>query len=508
VQDAETGRPTSFTNAWAQEALPANEQRALGAAPTDLLIGGEWRPAITGRRFAVEDPATGKVVALVADAGPTEAAQALAAAADAQPSWAGTAPRRRSDLLRAAYELMTSRADDLALLMTIEMGKPLAESQAEVTYAAEFFRWFSEEAVRVAGDYRVAPGGANRALLMRQPVGPCLLITPWNFPAAMAARKLAPALAAGCTAVLKPAEQTPLSSLALAAILVEVGVPPGVLNVVTTSAPADVSGPLLRDRRLRKLSFTGSTEVGSALMSAASQRVLRVSLELGGNAPFVVFADADLDAAVEGALLAKLRNGGEACTAANRFYVHESVAGDFAKRLAAAIGSLPVGRGTEPGVKVGPLIDAAQREKVASLVDDAVSRGAKALCGGAIPDRPGYFYEPTVLVGVPAQAELTTTEIFGPVAPVQSFGSDEEALELANGTDYGLVSYVYTRDLGRALRMAEGLESGMVGLNRGIVSDPAAPFGGVKLSGIGREGGEAGIEEYLELKYVAIEKTW
>src|SRR5579875_45282 len=482
----------------------ADEQRALAAAPKELLVGGEWRPARGGLRFDVQDPATEQVVAEVADASPDDAVEALRAASEAQASWAATAPRRRSDILRRAYELMAARSGDLSLLMTIEMGKPLPESEAEVAYAAEFFRWFSEQAVRVGGDYRVAPGGANRILLMRQPVGPCLLVTPWNFPAAMAARKLAPALAAGCTAVLKPAEQTPLSSLAIAQILLEAGLPPGVVNVVTTSRPAELSRALLGDRRLRKLSFTGSTEVGSELMAAASKRVLRVSLELGGNAPFVVFADADRDAAVEGALLAKMRNTGEACTAANRFYVQDQVATEFAQRLAASMAALPIGRGTQPGTKVGPLIDSAQRDKVAHLVDDALSRGARALCGGRAPARPGYFFEPTVLVDVPGQAELNSTEIFGPVAPVQSFSTDEEAMELANGSDFGLVSYVYTRHLGRALRMAEGLEAGMVGLNRGIVSDPAAPFGGVKLSGLGREGGEAGIEEYLEIKYVAV----
>ena len=342
---------------------------------------------------------------------------------------------------------MTARADDLALLMTIEMGKPVAESRAEVSYAADFFRWFSEEAVRISGDYKVSTSGANRVLIMRQPVGPSLLITPWNFPAAMAARKVGPAMAAGCTMVLKPAQQTPLSSLAMAQIFVEAGLPPGVLNVVTTSTAGEATGPLLTDRRLRKLSFTGSTEVGSRLMAAAADRVLRVSLELGGNAPFLVFADADLDAAVDGALLAKMRNGGEACTAANRFYVHSSLAGEFAERLAAAMAALPIGRGTEPGVKVGPLVNADQREKVAALVDDAVSRGAKVLCGGAAPDRAGYFYEPTVLVQVPDDAELACTEIFGPVAPIFTFDDDDEAIEAANGTEYGLVAYAYTRDL-------------------------------------------------------------
>jgi succinate-semialdehyde dehydrogenase/glutarate-semialdehyde dehydrogenase len=403
---------------------------------------------------------------------------------------------------------MTSRADDLALLMTIEMGKPVAESKGEVAYAADFFRWFSEEAVRIGGDYKVSTSGANRVLVMRQPVGPCLLITPWNFPAAMAARKIGPAVAAGCTMVLKPAQQTPLSALAMAQIFLEAGLPPGVLNVVTTKSAGPVTGPLLTDGRLRKLSFTGSTEVGSRLMAAASERVLGVSLELGGNAPFLVFADADLEAAVQGALLAKMRNGGEACTAANRFYVHSALAGEFAERLASAMAAMPVGRGTEPDVRVGPLIDATQREKVASLVDEAVSRGAKVLCGGATPQRPGYFYEPTVLVQVPDDAQLAGTEIFGPVAPIFTFDDDDEAVAAANSTEYGLVAYAYTQDLSRALSVAERLEVGMVGLNRGVVSDPAAPFGGVKSSGLGREGGSVGIDEYLEVKYVSIDKTW
>jgi len=486
----------------------ADELRVLGAVQTHLLVGGEWRPARSGRRLPVEDPATGQVVADVADAGPEDACAALDAAVAAQPGWAGVPPRRRGEVLRAAYELMAQRVDDLALLMTIEMGKPLAESRAEVAYAADFFRWFSEEAVRISGDYKVSPSGASRVLVMRQGVGPCLLITPWNFPAAMAARKVGAALAAGCTAVLKPAQQTPLSALAVAQIFAEAGLPPGVLNVVTTSSPGDVSKPLLADGRLRKLSFTGSTVVGGALMAAAADRVLRVSLELGGNAAFLVFGDADLDAAIEGALLAKMRNIGEACTAANRFYVHSSLAGEFAERLAARMGDLVVGRGTEPGVDVGPLVSAAHREKVRSLVDDAAARGAKVLCGGAAPGGAGYFYEPTVLAQVPAGAELACTEIFGPVAPVFSFGSDEEAIAAANGTEYGLVAYAYTRDLGRALRVAESLEVGMVGLNRGVVSDPAAPFGGVKASGLGREGGDVGIDEYLEVKYVSIDKTW
>ena len=483
-----------------------DERRLLEAVPTGLLIGGKWRPATGGRTLGVEDPATGEVVAEVADGRPEDAEAALDAAVGAQAAWAATAPRQRGEFLRQAYETMTARADDLAVLMTIEMGKPVAESRAEVAYAADFFRWFSEEAVRIGGDYKVSTSGANRVLIMRQPVGPSLLITPWNFPAAMAARKVGPALAAGCTVVLKPAQQTPLSSLAMAQIFVEAGLPPGVLNVVTTSTAGAVTGPLLNDSRLRKLSFTGSTEVGSRLMAAASDRVLRVSLELGGNAPFLVFADADLDAAVAGAVLAKMRNGGEACTAANRFYVHSSLAGEFAERLASVMAGLPIGRGTEPGVKWA-LIDADQREKVASLVDEAVSRGAKVLCGGAAPSRAGYFYEPTVLAQVPEDAELTRTEIFGPVAPIFTFDDDDEAIDAANGTEYGLVAYAYTRDLSRALGVAERLEVGMMGLNRGWYR-PAAPFGGVKASGVGREGGSVGIEEYLEVKYISIDKTW
>jgi succinate-semialdehyde dehydrogenase/glutarate-semialdehyde dehydrogenase len=388
------------------------------------------------------------------------------------------------------------------------MGKPLAESKAEVSYAADFFAWFAEEAVRVDGGYRVAPSGANRALVLRQPVGPCLLITPWNFPAAMAARKIGPAVAAGCTMVLKPAHQTPLSALAMAQILEDAGLPPGVLNVVTTSQAAATTSPLLADGRLRKLSFTGSTEVGRRLLAAASERVLRTSMELGGNAPFLVFADADLDRALEGALLAKMRNGGEACTSANRFYVHSSLHDEFAERLALAMSSLPMGRGTEPGVRAGPLIDASQRAKVAALVDDAVDRGARVLCGGSAPDGPGYFYEPTVLVDVPDDAELCRAEIFGPVAPLFRFGPDDEALAAANRTEYGLVAYAYTNDLSRSFWLAEHLEVGMLGLNRGMVSDPSAPFGGVKESGIGREGGGLGIDEYLEVKYIAIDQTW
>lgn len=491
-----------------KEPSPSQERQALDAVPRELYIGGQWRPAQGGAVLAVEDPATNEVVAEVADAGPDDAQAALDAAAEAGPMWAERPPRERAEVLRQAYELMTARSDELALVMTIEMGKPLAESKSEVAYAADFLRWFSEEAVRVDGGYKVSTSGAARALVMRQPVGPCLLVTPWNFPAAMAARKVGPAIAAGCTMVLKPAQQTPLSALAMARILEEAGLPGGVLNVVTSSSAGRALGPLLSDARLRKLSFTGSTEVGSKLMAQAAQHVLRISLELGGNAPFIVFADADIDAAVEGALMAKMRNIGEACTAANRFYVHESVADEFSSRLASAMAALPLGRGTDPKTKVGPLINAEQRDKVSALVDEALSRGAKALSGAKAPAGNGYFYEPTVLVQVPQEAELSTTEIFGPVAPIFTFEQDDQAIRSANGTEYGLVAYLYTRDLSRALWAAESLEVGMIGLNRGIVSDPSAPFGGVKASGMGREGGDVGIDEYLEVKYVSIDKNW
>jgi succinate-semialdehyde dehydrogenase/glutarate-semialdehyde dehydrogenase len=483
--------------------VPGSEQ-VLDPLPKQLWIGGEWRPAAGGARFPVEDPATASVIAEVADASPKDALAALEAAERAAPAWATTPPRQRGELLRRAFEAVSARAQELALVMTLEMGKPLAESRAEVAYAAEFLRWYSEEAVRADGRFSVSPDGRSRLLVMRQPVGPSLLITPWNFPLAMGTRKLGPALAAGCTVVAKPAEQTPLSMLALAGILEEVGLPPGVCNVVTASRPAEVVAPLLADRRLRKLSFTGSTEVGSALMAQASANVLRVSLELGGNAPFLVFADADLEEAVEGAVVAKMRNIGEACTAANRFYVQRPVAQEFAAHLAVRLGSMRLGRGTEEGVEVGPLIDASARQRVGALVDDAVSRGAKALVApGELPSY-GYFYPPTVLEGVAPGSRVLQEEIFGPVAPVCTFDEDEEALELANDTPYGLVAYVFTRDLQRAIKVAEALETGMVGLNQGMVSNPAAPFGGTKASGLGREGGPEGLEEYLETKYVAI----
>jgi succinate-semialdehyde dehydrogenase/glutarate-semialdehyde dehydrogenase len=440
----------------------------------------------------------------VADAQAQDALAALGAAADVQAQWAATAPRERGEILRRAYEAIVARSEELALLMTLEMGKALGESRAEIAYAAEFFRWFSEEAVRIHGRYMMNTTGKGRILTMRQPVGPCVFVTPWNFPTAMGTRKIAPAVAAGCTMVVKPAQQTPLSMLALAQILEHAGLPGGVLNVITASHAGSVIEPLLQDPRARKLSFTGSTEVGRKLIEQSAAQVLRVSMELGGNAPFLVFEDADLDAAVDGAMVAKMRNVGEACTAANRFHVHESLADEFARRLSERMASLRVGRGTDSDTDVGPLIDENQRTKVAELVADAAQRGARVLLGGEPVDGRGYFFAPTVLSGVSEDARLLREEIFGPVAPIASFSSDDEALQAANRTEYGLVAYVYTRDLARAFRICEGIESGMVGLNQGMVSNPAAPFGGVKQSGFGREGGFEGIGEYLETKYVAM----
>jgi succinate-semialdehyde dehydrogenase / glutarate-semialdehyde dehydrogenase len=480
------------------------EQAVLERVPTDLFIGGEWRSAAAGGTLPVEDPATERTLVEVADAQVEDALAALAAAADAQAAWAASAPRERGEVLRRAYEAIVAQSEELALLMTLEMGKALGESRAEIAYAAEFFRWFSEEAVRVHGRYMVNTTGVGRILTMRRPVGPCVFVTPWNFPTAMGTRKIAPAIAAGCTMVVKPAQQTPLSMLALARILADAGLPAGVLNVITARHSGAVIEPLLRDERTRKLSFTGSTEVGRALIEQSAQQVLRVSMELGGNAPFILFEDADLDAAVEGALTAKMRNVGEACTAANRFHVHESLAEEFAAKLTARMAPLRVGRGTEPEVDVGPLIDSAQRAKVAELVRDAVQRGARLALGGHALPGDGYFYEPTVLADVPADARVLAEEIFGPVAPIATFSSEAQALDAANRTEYGLVAYLYTRDLSRALRVCEGIETGMIGLNQGIVSNPAAPFGGVKQSGFGREGGFEGIGEYLETRYVAV----
>jgi succinate-semialdehyde dehydrogenase/glutarate-semialdehyde dehydrogenase len=481
-----------------------SEQAVLERVPTGLFIGGEWRAASGGGTLPVEDPATERTLVEVADGQAQDALAALAAAAEAQAKWAASAPRERGEVLRRAYEAIVAQSDELALLMTLEMGKALSESRAEIAYAAEFMRWFSEEAVRVHGRYMVNTTGQGRILTMRQPVGPCVFVTPWNFPTAMGTRKIAPAIAAGCTMVVKPAQQTPLSMLALAQILSEAGLPGGVLNVITARHSGEVIEPLLRDGRTRKLSFTGSTEVGRTLIEQSAEQVLRVSMELGGNAPFIVFEDADLDAAVAGAFTAKMRNVGEACTAANRFHVHESVAEEFAAKLTERMAPLRVGRGTEPDVDVGPLIDSAQREKVTELVEDAVGRGARLALGGKALPGGGYFYEPTVLTGVPGDARVLAEEIFGPVAPIATFSTEAQALEAANRTEYGLVAYVYTRDLSRALRVCEGIETGMVGLNQGIVSNPAAPFGGVKQSGFGREGGFEGIGEYLETKYVAV----
>jgi succinate-semialdehyde dehydrogenase/glutarate-semialdehyde dehydrogenase len=481
----------------------SEEQTALDKVPKQLYIAGQWRDGAKGT-IAVEDPSTGEALCEVADASVDDARAALDAAVQAGPEWAAHPPRERGEILRRAFEAIVSRSDELALLMTLEMGKPLKESKAEITYGAEFLRWFSEQAVRIDGRYAVAPNGQGRLLTMHQPVGPCLLITPWNFPLAMGTRKIGPAIAAGCTMVVKPAQQTPLSMLMLAKILEEAGLPPGVLNLITASSAGETTGPLIEDPRLRKLSFTGSTEVGRKLMEQASENLLRLSMELGGNAPFLVFDDADVDAAVQGALIAKMRNIGEACTAANRFHVADAVAEQFAEKLAEQMGAMKVGRGTEDGVEVGPLIDQTQREKVQNLVDQAVGQGARVLVGGHARDGAGYFYDPTVLTDVPQGAELLREEIFGPVAPVKGFSDEDEAIAAANDTEFGLVAYVYTRDIKRALRVVERLETGMVGLNQGLVSNPAAPFGGIKQSGFGREGGPEGIQEYLETKYVAV----
>jgi len=482
----------------------AQEQSILDRVPTQLYIGGEWRDATGGGTLPVEDPATGETIAEVPDATIADAVSALDAAVAAQAEFAATPPRERSEILRRAYEALVAQADDLALLMTMEMGKSVTESKAEILYAADFFNWFAGEALRIDGSYKLNDKGTGRVIVMRQPVGPCLFITPWNFPMAMGTRKIGPAIAAGCTSVIKPAKQTPLSMFMLAKILEEAGLPGGALNVVTAKSSGKTMEPLIKDPRLRKLSFTGSTEVGRELMKAGAEQVLKMSMELGGNAPFIVFEDADLDAAVDGAMLAKMRNVGEACTSANRFHVAESVADEFARKLAERMGALKIGRGSEDGVEVGPLIDGTQRDKVAELVTDAVGKGAKVLTGGEAEGGNGYFYKPTVLTDISDDAQLLQEEIFGPVAPVKGFTTEEEAIAAANDTEYGLVAYVYTRDLNRAFRVAEALETGMLGLNQGVVSNAGAPFGGVKASGIGREGGNEGIEEYLETKYIAM----
>jgi succinate-semialdehyde dehydrogenase/glutarate-semialdehyde dehydrogenase len=485
-------------------AIATQEQQVVDDVPKQLYIAGEWRDAAGGETIDVEDPATGEVLCQVADATPEDAQAALGAAHEKQAEWAATAPNERSEILHSAFEALNDQAGELALLMTLEMGKTLAESKGEIAYASEFFRWYAGEALRVEGQYKVAGNGAGRVLTMRQPVGPCVMITPWNFPMAMGTRKIGPAIAAGCTMVVKPAQLTPLSMLALAKVLEEAGLPGGVLNVITASSSGSTMGPLIEDPRARKLSFTGSTEVGQSLIEQSAKRVLKVSMELGGNAPFLVFEDADLDAAVDGAMIAKMRNIGEACTSANRFHVAAPVAGEFASRLAERMGAMKVGRGTEDDSEVGPLIDDDQRGKVAELVDDAVDRGAKAIVGGKGVDGPGYFYEPTVLADVTPDARLLKEEIFGPVAPVIAFDSEDDAIHAANDTEFGLVAYVYTKDLKRAFRVCEALDSGMIGLNQGLVSNAGAPFGGVKQSGVGREGGNEGIDEYLEVKYVAV----
>ncbi|HTT95278.1 MAG TPA: NAD-dependent succinate-semialdehyde dehydrogenase [Solirubrobacterales bacterium] len=478
------------------------QQAIVDPVEKGLLIGGEW---MSGQgTVTVENPATGEPLAEVADADAEDARLALDAAAAAQETWAEVAPNDRAAILWSAFEQMMERQDELATLLTLEMGKTLAEARGEIAYSADFFRWYSGEALRVEGTYKVSGNGDGRILVMRRPVGPCLLITPWNFPAAMGARKVAAALAAGCTMVWKPAQQTPLSALAMADMLAKCGLPPGVLNVVTGSSASRIVTPLLADPRLRKVTFTGSTEVGRRLLAQAAEQVLKVSMELGGNAPFLVMEDADLDAAVEGAVIAKMRNVGEACTAANRFYVADSVADEFTARFAARLGAMKVADGLDPEAEVGPMIDAGQRDKVAELVEDAVAGGARVLAGGGPIEGPGYFFAPTVLADVPAAAKLLHEEIFGPVAPVVRVAGEDEAVAAANDTEYGLVAYVYTRDLQRALRICERLETGMIGLNRGVVSNAGAPFGGVKQSGLGREGGNEGIEDYLEPRYVAV----
>ena len=472
--------------------------------PTGLYINGEWRGAEGGATLDVLNPATGELIANVASATVSDGAAALDAAVAAQEAWAATAPRERGEILRRAFELTIERREQLARIITLEMGKPLAESLGEVAYGAEFLRWFSEEAVRIDGRYTTSPDGKNRLMVLHRPVGPCMFVTPWNFPLAMATRKIAPALAAGCTSVLKPASQTPLTALYFAAILEEAGVPAGVVNVIPTASAGKVTGPIIADPRLRKLSFTGSTEVGKRLIRDSAEQILKVSMELGGNAPFIVFEDADVDAAVEGALVAKLRNGGEACVAANRMLVHESVIEEFSAKLSARMAAYVQGPGIEEGVTIGPLIDAATRDKVDELVREAAGEGATVEIGGAVPEGEGFFYPPTVLTGVPAHARILQEEIFGPVAPIVSFSDESEAVALANASEYGLVAFAYTRDLNRALRLAERIETGMLGMNTGLVSNPAAPFGGVKQSGLGREGGAEGIFEFLETVYVGI----
>jgi succinate-semialdehyde dehydrogenase/glutarate-semialdehyde dehydrogenase len=485
----------------------AEARAVIETVPTGLYIDGKWVEATSGKRCDVINPATEEVIASIADGGPEDAERAIDVAARVQDGWARTPPRERSEILRRAYELVMARAEELAIIMTAEMGKPLAEARGEVAYAAEFFRWFSEEAVRIGGDATLSGDGHTRIIVTKQPVGPCVLVTPWNFPLAMGTRKIGPAIAAGCTMVFKPAHLTPLSSFALTSILEEAGLPPGVLNVVCSSDPGSVVERWMSSGLARKISFTGSTAVGVKLLEQASEHVMRTSMELGGNAPFIVFDDADLELAVEGAMVAKLRNMGEACTAANRLFVQRGVAGEFAERLAARMRNLTVGDGLADGTQIGPLVEAKAMAKVQRLVADAVGRGARVLCGGSAPDGRGYFYPPSVLADVDPASDLVSEEIFGPVAPIIAFDDEAEAVQLANDTEWGLVGYVFTRDLDRAFRLQESIEVGMLGVNTGLVSNPAAPFGGIKESGLGREGGRSGIEEFLELRYLAMPRS-
>ncbi|MBB3035853.1 NAD-dependent succinate-semialdehyde dehydrogenase [Hoyosella altamirensis] len=486
------------------ESREERTERLLRELPKQLWVGGQQRPAETGKTFPVRNPATGDVIVEVSDAGPEDGARALDEAVRVQEKWAHTPPRERAEILRAAFDAISSRKADMAHLMTLEMGKALPESDAEVAYGGEFFRWFSEEAARIGGRFTPSPAGTGRILTIRRPVGPCLAITPWNFPLAMGTRKIGPALAAGCTMIVKPAGETPLTMLLLGQILADAGLPEGVLSILPTSRSADLVTPLLEDPRLRKLTFTGSTAVGRTLVKQAAPNLLRMSMELGGNAPFVVFDDADVDAAVDGAMLAKLRNGGEACTAANRFHVADSVRDEFTEKLVARMSDVTMGAGTEPGVQLGPLVNSDQLTTVQGLVQDAIAKGARLLLGGVAPDGPGYFYPATVLTDVPAEARILKEEVFGPVVAITGFTDEDEGIRLANNTEYGLAAYVYTRDLDRALRVAESVETGMIGINRGVISDVAAPFGGVKASGFGREGGVEGIDEYVETRYVAL----
>ena len=480
-----------------------NANNLVANVATGLLIGGEWRDASDGATFDVIDPASEKVISAVASASVEDGLAAVAAAFRAGPEWAARPPRERGEILRKAFELLTAKRDDLAKLITLENGKALKDAKGEMAYAAEFFRWYAEEAVRNISEISMAPSGAHRILVLQQPVGVSLLITPWNFPAAMGTRKIGPALAAGCSVILKPAPETPLTALAIGEVLHEAGVPPGVVNVIPSNRSAEVCSAILADERCRKLSFTGSTEVGRILLAEAAKTVVNCSMELGGNAPFLVFADADIDAAVEGAMIAKMRNGGEACTAANRFFVETPVAEEFATKFAAAMSALKVGPGLDPDVDLGPMVNGAACADISALVDDAVSKGAKLVTGGRPQDGIGFFFAPTVLVDVPANADILKEEVFGPVAPIVAFDDADDAIAKANDTEHGLICYVYTGDMAKGLRVAERLESGMVGLNRGLVSDPAAPFGGVKQSGIGREGAHDGMLEFLEKKYIA-----